>query len=91
MAKAISIDKISGSKSTKAVTLKKGKSAKITAREVPADKPIRKHRSICYESTNKNVVTVSNTGVIQAKGKGSCKIFVYAQNGIYRSITVTVK
>ena len=91
VAKAISIDKISGSKSTKAVTLKKGKSAKITAREVPADKPIRKHRSICYESTNKNVVTVSNTGVIQAKGKGSCKIFVYAQNGIYRSITVTVK
>ena len=91
VAKAVSITKISGTKSTTKVTLAKGKTATIKAKEIPADKPISQHRAICYESSDKNVATVTKIGVIQAKGKGSCKIYVYAQNGVYKTVTVTVK
>ena len=91
MAKAVSITKISGSSKATEVTLKVGKSAKISAKEIPADKKISHHRGICYESSNTKVATVSKTGVIQAKGKGTCKVWVFAQNGVYKTITVTVK
>lgn len=39
----------------------------------------------------KKVVTVTSDSVIKAMRKGNCKIWVYAQNGIYKVITVTVK
>lgn len=91
LAKAVSVTKISGSKTTTGVTLKVGKTAQISAKEIRVDKPIYNHRGICYESSNKKVATVSKTGVIQAKGKGTCKVWVYAQNGVYKTITVTVK
>ena len=91
VAKAVSITKISGTKSTTKVTLTKGKTARVTVKEIPEGNPIRHHYPIRYESSDKNVATVTETGVIQAKGKGSCKIYVYAQNGVYKTITVTVK
>ena len=91
MAKAVSITKISGTKSTTKVTLAKGKTARVTAKEISEGNPIRHHYPIRYESSDKNVATVTETGVIQAKGKGSCKIYVYAQNGVYKTIKVTVK
>ncbi|RHS67089.1 hypothetical protein DW958_03320 [Ruminococcus sp. AM46-18] len=46
---------------------------------------------LCYESSNTKVVTVTSDGVIKAMRKGNCKIWVYAQNGVYKVITVTVK
>lgn len=49
------------------------------------------HRSICYESSNTKVATVSKKGVIKAKAKGSCTVYVYAQNGTYKAVKVTVK
>ena len=73
------------------VTLKKGKTAQITAIEIKKDKKIKHHRNLCYESSNTKVVTVTSDGVIKAMRKGNCKIWVYAQNGIYKVITVTVK
>lgn len=42
-------------------------------------------------SGNTKAVTVTSDGVIKAMRKGNCKIWVYAQNGIYKVITVTVK
>ena len=36
------------------------------------------------------VPVVSKNGVIQAKGKGKCLVYVYAQNGIYKKIKVKV-
>ena len=39
----------------------------------------------------KKVVTVTSDSVIKAMRKGNCKIWVYAQNGVYKVITVTVK
>ncbi|MBS7050846.1 MAG: hypothetical protein KH160_12910 [Ruminococcus sp.] len=42
-------------------------------------------------SGNTKAVTVTSDGVIKAMRKGNCKIWVYAQNGVYKVITVTVK
>ena len=91
VAKAVSIIKIGNKKNDTEVTLKKGKTAQITAIEIKKDKKIKHHRNLCYESSNTKVVTVTSDGVIKAMRKGNCKIWVYAQNGIYKVITVTVK
>ena len=91
VAKAVSITKIGNKKNVTNVTLKRGKTAQITAKEIKKDRPIRHHRNICYESSNTKVATVTPDGMIQAKGKGTCTIWIYAQNGVYKAVTVTVK
>lgn len=73
------------------VSLKKGKSFKIRAKEVSADKKIKRWRRLSYESSNPKVASVSKKGVIKAKGRGSCKIYVYAQNGVYKTVKVSVR
>lgn len=90
VAKAVSVTKIGNKKNTAKVTVKKGKTVQITAAEVKKDKKIKHHRALCYKSSNTKVVTVTSKGVISAVGKGSCTIWVYAQNGVYKEITVTV-
>ena len=72
-------------------TIKKGKTFKIKASEIKKDKKIRKHRGICYESSNTKIATVDSKGKIKAKKKGKCTIYVYAQNGVYKTVKVTVK
>lgn len=44
-----------------------------------------------YESSNKKVVTVNSKGKIKGKKKGTAYIYVYAQNGVYKRVKVTVK
>ena len=44
-----------------------------------------------YLSSNTKIATVSKAGKIKAKAKGSCKIYVYAVNGISKTVTVRVK
>ena len=73
------------------VTLKKGKKFTIKAKEIKQNKTIKHHRAIAYESSNTKVATVSKKGVVKAKGKGTCYIYVYAQNGVYKKVKVTVK
>jgi hypothetical protein len=71
------------------VTLKKKKTFTITAKA--EGKKVRKHVDLRYESTNKRIATVSKKRVIKPVGKGTCKVNVYAQNGKYKAIEVTVK
>ena len=73
------------------VTLKKGKTYKLKASEVKAKKKLKRHRKLGYESSNKKVATVTSKGVIRAKAKGTCTVYVYAQNGKQKKIKVTVK
>lgn len=73
------------------VSLKVGKTKKIKAREVKSDKKIDSHRKLSYESDNSKIATVNASGKITAKKKGKCNIYVYAQNGVYAKIRVTVK
>ena len=93
MAKAVSIKKLGNKKKRAKITLKARKTAKIKAVEIRADKKkkIMKHRKLAYESSNVKVAKVTGSGKIKAVKKGKCKIWVYAQNGVYKEIKVTVK
>ena len=43
-----------------------------------------------YYSSNRNVATVSSTGRIRAKGVGSCRIYILANNGVRADVRVNV-
>ena len=58
VAKAVKVNK------TKA-TIKKGKTFKIKASEIKKDKKIRRHRAICYESSNTKIATVNSKGKVK--------------------------
>ena len=73
------------------VKLKKGKTFNLKASVVKKNRKIKTYRKLAYESSNTKVATVSKKGVIKAKKKGSCTIYVYAQNGVYKKVKVTVK
>ena len=90
-AKAVSVTQIGNKKNVSKVTLKMGKTAQIQAKEVKKDKKIARHRKLCYESSNTKVATVTPDGLIRATGKGTCTIWVYAQNGVYKALKITVK
>lgn len=45
---------------------------------------------VTYLSSNKKIATVSKSGKIKAKRKGTCKIYVKA-HGITKTIKLTVK
>ena len=83
-AKSVKVNKTS-------VSLAVGKTFSIKAEQVLKDKPIAGHQNIKYESGNSKVTSVTSKGVIKAKKKGTCYIYVYAQNGMYKRIKVTVQ
>jgi uncharacterized repeat protein (TIGR02543 family) len=72
-------------------TLSVGKTFKIKAKETNKSRRIASHRAICYESSDTNVATVDKNGKVKAVAKGKCKIWIYAQNGLYTVFSVTVK
>ena len=90
-AKAVSVTQIGNKRNVSKITLKMGKTAQIKAKEVKKDKKIARHRKLCYESSNTKVATVTPDGLIRATGKGTCTIWVYAQNGVYKALKITVK
>ena len=54
-------------------------------------KAIDHEAKIRSQSTNKAVAAVSKNGKIKAVGKGSCTIYIFANNGKLKSVKVTVK
>ncbi len=84
-AKAVKVNK------SKVTLAKKGKKFTIKAKEVKKDKTIKRHRKVAFESSNPKVATVSSKGVVTAKKKGTCYIYAYAQNGVFKKVKVTVK
>ena len=75
----------------KSITLKAGKTKKIKP-ILKSKKKVKTHiAKFRYESSNKKVATVTKKGVIKAKKKGSCTIYVYAQNGLCKTVKVKVK
>ena len=77
----------------KKVTLAIGKTFTLKC-EIKAEnssKNLVSHTSFYrYYTTNSKVATVSEAGVIKAKGKGSCSIYVLANNGVYKKVKVKV-
>ena len=79
-------------KSKKSVTIKVGKTHKIKATQVkPKNLKVQQHRKLSYESNNKAVATVSRKGKVKGISKGKAIIYVYAQNGIFAKVNVTVE
>ena len=44
-----------------------------------------------YESTDPSIATVNKKGKIKGVRKGTCEIYIYTQNGLYKKVKVTVK
>ena len=81
---------------TKRVTLKLGryKLVKSTVKGVKAKRKVLDQGHcplVRYFTNNANVAVVSNNGIIRAVGRGTCKVYAVAANGIYKTITVRVK
>lgn len=76
----------------KILTVKKGKHVWIRGTGVRQSRKlkVRVHRGIQYESSSKSIAFVTKAGIIKARKKGTCNIYAYAQNGVYRSIKVVV-
>ena len=79
--------------SKKKITLKKGKTTKIKAKSVAKSSKlkVKKHRALAFETSNPKVATVNKSGKVKAVGKGSCIIYVYAQDGIFAKVSIKVK
>lgn len=77
----------------KKITVKKGKTLKITAKGIKPKKStvIVKGVDMRYESSNTKIATVSKSGQIKGIKKGNCTIYAYAPSGIYKTIKVKVK
>ena len=75
-------------------SLKKGKTAKINAKIILADKnkkAIAHVKKFRYKSTNTAVVKVDENGKIKAIGKGTATVYAYSNNGSAKAIRITVK
>ena len=66
-------------------TLYLGGTYKIKVKNAP------KKAKITYKSSNKKIATVTSKGIIKGVKKGKCKVYAYAQNGVFKAVTVTVK
>lgn len=80
--------------SVSSVTLKKGKTKALKIRQTYAqkNKKLVKHmKSLTYTTSDKKVATVTSKGVIKAKGKGNCYIYITANSGVYTRVKVRVK
>ena len=75
------------------VKVKVGKTFKLAAKAIPASKKlkVKKHRKLTYESSNPAVASVSKKGKVKGLKKGKAIIYVYAQNGVFAKVKVTVK
>ena len=79
-----------------AVTLKKGKTYRIKGKVTRLKKTKKlistDHAPVLrYLSTDKRVATVSRSGKVRAKGRGSCTVYAYAANGARKAIRITVR
>ena len=71
------------------LSLSSGKS--FTVKASASGKKVQKKLGLRYESSDSAVASVNSKGVITANSAGTCNILVYAQNGLSKTITVTVK
>ena len=78
--------------SKKNVILKNGKTSKIKAKAIAksSKQKVKKHRDLAFETDNPKVATVNKSGKIKAVGKGTCTIYVYAQDGTFAKVKVKV-
>ena len=76
-----------------AAKLRAGRTLKLKAKAVKNSSKLRikKYVGLRYESSDTDIATVSSKGVIKAKTKGTCYVYAYAQNGVYKTIRTKVR
>ena len=75
-------------------TLKKGRTRKISAKVIPIStkkRMVNHAAKLRYRTSNSKVATVSKKGVVKAVKAGKCYLYVYANNGMYKRVTIMVK
>lgn len=79
--------------SKKAVSLQKGKTAKLSGTLVMSkNKKLKTHvAKIRYAVSDSSVVSVTASGTVKGLKKGSCTVYLISQNGARTSVKVTVK
>ena len=83
-----------GKKMTKALaSLKAGKTVKISVSQKKAakDLKLKNYRSVRFESSDSSIASVTGKGTVKGKKKGSCSIYIYAQNGAVKKLKVSVR
>lgn len=78
-------------KSSLTIAKNKTKKLKAAVKAQSAKLKLKKHRKLCYESSNTKVVKVNAKGKIKALKKGTATIYAYAQNGVAAKVKVKVK
>lgn len=78
------------------ISVKAKKSCKIKARVIKLKGgkkliPTRHTTRIRYISSNKSIAKVSKSGKVKGFNKGTCYVYVFTTNGIYKKIKVKVK
>ena len=85
--------KIKGGKTS--VSVKAGKTVKLKGQKLVLKKKGLKRLQHCakfrYVSSNKKIATVSSSGKITGVKKGSCKVYIFAANGVRKTVNVKVK
>lgn len=83
--------KVSDKVISKAKKLKIGKTLKFNAKAVKSKaNKAKAYRPIAYESSDPSIAAVSAKGVVKAKMPGTCYVYAYAQNGVFKKVKVTV-
>jgi len=73
-------------------TIKSGKTYKIKVSQTKGSKiKVKKHTGLRYETSNATVATVTKAGKVKGVKKGNCKIYVCGQNGLVKTLKLTVK
>ena len=74
------------------VSVKKGKTYQLEAKVTNTSKYAKYHaRSVRFVTDNPSVARVSNSGKIKGISKGTCYVYCFANNGIYKKVRITVK
>ena len=89
--KSVRIIKPDRAKKKSEVIIKKGKKVQLKANIKKGEQAVKEYRKLSYETSNKKIATVSAKGVIKGVRKGTCYVYVYAQNGVYRKVKVTIR
>ena len=72
------------------IKLKKGKSTTLKPQLI-SKKSVQTHiAKFRYESDDVNIAKVNKKGIVKAVKKGTCNIYIYAQNGIYKKVKIKV-
>ena len=75
----------------KTISVKKGKTVSVKPKLKTKGKVKTHIAKFRFESSNPAIATINKKGKIKGIKKGTCTVYVYTQNGLYKKATVKVK